>query len=183
MNIFVLDLNPQRAAVYHCDKHVVKMITETTQILSSVHHRTEKKDYIDYNFLYKDVKRGNQANIKWCLESIENYLWLCELGKQLCIEYRKRYKKIHKTEGKIDYLKNWLPHFNNTKLTFFAQCMPEQYKVKTGKLEDAVEAYRNYYVGEKSEFAKWKLGNIPEWYRIKLMEKRNSEDFDFIINL
>jgi len=29
MNIFVLDYNPKKAAEYHCDKHVVKMILET----------------------------------------------------------------------------------------------------------------------------------------------------------
>lgn len=36
MNIFVLDYNPQKAALYHCDKHVVKMILESAQILSSI---------------------------------------------------------------------------------------------------------------------------------------------------
>lgn len=39
--------------------------------------------------------------------------------------------------------------------------MPEQYKN-----EDAVQAYRNYCVAEKSRFAKWKLGNRPEWWKI-----------------
>lgn len=37
MNIFVLDYNPKFAAEYHCDKHVVKMILESAQILSSIH--------------------------------------------------------------------------------------------------------------------------------------------------
>lgn len=36
MNIFVLDYNPKLAAQYHCDKHVVKMILESTQIVCSV---------------------------------------------------------------------------------------------------------------------------------------------------
>lgn len=33
MNIFVLHWLPQIAALYHCDKHVVKMILEYAQIL------------------------------------------------------------------------------------------------------------------------------------------------------
>lgn len=34
MNIFILDKDPT-----HCDKHVVKMVLETAQILSTVHHQ------------------------------------------------------------------------------------------------------------------------------------------------
>ena len=37
MNIFVLSKNPQIAAHLHCDKHVVKMILETAQLLYSAH--------------------------------------------------------------------------------------------------------------------------------------------------
>jgi hypothetical protein len=35
MNIFVLDEYPGDAARYLCDKHVVKMILESTQIIST----------------------------------------------------------------------------------------------------------------------------------------------------
>lgn len=37
MNIFYLDKNPVMAAQYHCDQHVVKMILETAQMLSTAH--------------------------------------------------------------------------------------------------------------------------------------------------
>jgi hypothetical protein len=33
MNIFYLDKDPETCAQYHCDKHVVKMILETAQLL------------------------------------------------------------------------------------------------------------------------------------------------------
>jgi hypothetical protein len=33
MNIFVLDRNPMVCAMYHCDKHVPKMILETAQMI------------------------------------------------------------------------------------------------------------------------------------------------------
>jgi hypothetical protein len=44
-------------------------------------------------------------------------------------------------------------------LTPFAQAMPDQYKH-----EDAVMAYRQYYLAEKSKIAKWKHGNAPDWF-------------------
>ena len=37
MNIFYLDTNPALCAEYHCDKHVVKMIIEYAQLLSTAH--------------------------------------------------------------------------------------------------------------------------------------------------
>lgn len=36
MNLFLLHAKPRRAARYHCDSHVVKMILETTQVLTAV---------------------------------------------------------------------------------------------------------------------------------------------------
>ena len=40
MNIFFLDFDTKKCAKYHCDKHVVKMILETAQLLCGVHHMT-----------------------------------------------------------------------------------------------------------------------------------------------
>ena len=39
MNIFHLDKDPNTCAKYHCDKHVVKMILETAQMLSTAYQR------------------------------------------------------------------------------------------------------------------------------------------------
>ena len=40
MNIFVLDYDTKVCAQMHCDKHCVKMILETAQLLCGVHHMT-----------------------------------------------------------------------------------------------------------------------------------------------
>jgi hypothetical protein len=37
MNIFYLDKDPIKAAEYSCDKHVVKMILESAQMLCTAH--------------------------------------------------------------------------------------------------------------------------------------------------
>jgi hypothetical protein len=44
MNIFYLDKDPKTCAQYHCDKHVVKMILEYAQLLSTAHRVIDGKE-------------------------------------------------------------------------------------------------------------------------------------------
>jgi hypothetical protein len=37
MNLFFLSRNPREAAQAHCNRHVVKMVLETAQLLSTAH--------------------------------------------------------------------------------------------------------------------------------------------------
>jgi len=157
MNIFVLDNDPFLAAQYHCDKHVVKMIVESFQILSFAHHH--------YNTKYKDVvykkTHANHPCCQWVIQSYDNYKWLYQLAFFLLKEYTYRYNKIHKSQEKLQYI-----YYNpcpEGALTPFAQAMPEQYRD-----ENTVQAYRNYYIGEKIRFAKWRLGNIPKWFVLEM---------------
>ena len=46
-------------------------------------------------------------------------------------------------------------------LTPHALAMPPQYHNA-----DPVTAYRNYYLNEKKDFAKWKMGNVPTWWTV-----------------
>ena len=48
----------------------------------------------------------------------------------------------------------------NTILTPFAQAMPDEYKNN-----DPIQAYRDYYNGEKSYFAKCKNSPTPTWFK------------------
>jgi hypothetical protein len=50
-------------------------------------------------------------------------------------------------------------------ITPFAQAMPDQYKDN-----NAIVAYRKYYLGEKIRFAKWKFTEEPEWWITKTAE-------------
>lgn len=161
MNIFVLDRDPIQAAEFCCDKHILKMVIESTQILSSVHRLCDNVDQIDGIPLYK-LTHKNHPCVKWAKESLSNYRWLCLHALSLCIEYEKRYYKRHACEKLIIVFSYNTPknlHWHG--LTEFVQCMPEQYKIK----DDAVSAYRHYYKAEKSRFAKYKLGNTP-WFMI-----------------
>jgi hypothetical protein len=188
MNIFVLAYDPFIAAKQMCDKHVVKMIVETAQMLSTAHRvldgvplnstSASGRKYKKYimpdaqwdNILCKAVM-PNHPCTAWCLETQENYKWLCRHGMQLLHEYTARYGKVHKMEPLYwDYLihpPKMFKHRKNHILTEFPQAMPPQYKDP-----DPVVAYRQYYINEKSRFAKWKLGNVPDWYTEGLNAKQ-----------
>jgi len=177
MNIFYLDEEPRKCAQYHCDKHVVKMILEYCQLLSTAHRvldgvesfgltsngrkikRWFMEDPIKELDLYK-ATHVNHPSAVWCRESSINYLWLHSLLANLMVEYKIRYNnKQHKCESKI--LKLGFPPINSPQIpmTSIPLCMPDKYKV-----ECPIQSYRNFYINEKVAFARWKTGNIPNWF-------------------
>lgn len=154
MNIFYLDKNITKCAQYHCDKHIVKMILEYAQLLST----TKRLNGDDNSILYKSAFVNHPANI-WVRSNIKHYKYLYLLLKAVLKEYTFRYNKIHKVEreGLFSYLKNF-PNLPNIKFQEPPKLMPDEYKVT-----DVVTSYRNYYIKDKLRFAKWKKRNIPDW--------------------
>ena len=150
MNIFVLDEDPQKAAAYHNDKHCVKMILESTQILSTVMWRNNQKGP------YKSTHLNHPCVI-WAEQSLDNWNWLYDLLHYLSEEYTFRFNKIHKSTQIFHQL---IPPMKNRGLTSFVQCMPDLFKIEN----KPVQAYRNYYMNEKRHIASWKT-QIPEWWR------------------
>lgn len=156
MNIFILDINPKNVAKFHCDKHVVKMIVETAQMLSTTHyilnsslkHKVYKPAYI------------NHPCTKWVRKSKGNYIWTLELLAYLLTQYKIRYKKIHKTFEIYRYLCNY-PRFKKKNMTNFVLAMPDKYKSKC-----VIKSYRTYYLNDKKSFAKWEKGiEAPWWWK------------------
>lgn len=91
MNIFILDESPAKAAEYHADKHVVKMIVEHNQMLSTAVILAGGPS----EGLYKIAHKNHPCTV-WTRESRENFIWLCDLTVNLFKEYGKRYGKEHK---------------------------------------------------------------------------------------
>ena len=153
MNIFFLDQNIKRCAKYHCDQHVIKMILESTQILSTVLSLQGIKT------LYKPSHQKHPSVI-WTCASLQNWLWLRELVFLLNDEYKYRYNSIinHKSYDVAKQLK--VPNLPEKGLLEHPQVMPEEYKV----LNDPVTAYRNFYIFSKSKFATWRKRKKPYWY-------------------
>jgi len=146
MNIFFLNWNPRKAAEYHCDKHVVKMIIETAQLLYTAHWvlETPNMPLNSYKMTHK-----NHPSAIWARESLANYLWLCSLGWWLCKEYQFRYnndkkQNTHKTEAHIVWLLNNHPKLSNINMTPVRQAMPDEYK-----MSDPIESYQKYYIEDK----------------------------------
>ena len=176
MNIFVVDEHPVRAANQMIDKHVVKMILESGQMLSTAHRVLDGDEYYDKTKNGRRIKRWrlsdereerlwkasfvNHPCTRWVMESLSNYRWLSVHGLALAREYTRRYGRTHASESLMEYLLTKSPiNITDRGLTKFAQAMPEQYKN-----ESAVSAYRAYYMGEKYRFAKWTKAPIPEWW-------------------
>ena len=112
MNIFALHIHPTLAAKQHCDKHVVKMILETAQLLSTAHRmldgdetrrpsvsgKTETKYWVMENnnmenTLYRATMMSHPCAI-WVRETDANYTWAYNLFVGLCDEYTHRYGKV-----------------------------------------------------------------------------------------
>jgi hypothetical protein len=182
MNIFYLDQHPKIAAEYHCDKHVVKMIIEYAQLLSTAHRILDGDLYIDKTANGRNIKRWklddprepilykashiNHPSAIWVRESLDHYQWLWNLATELCQEYRHRYggktDKQHKTSLVIQNLSFAPNNIPRTGLfTEPPQAMPEDAKVPG----DSIAAYRNYYKKHKVRFAKWTNREIPSWYK------------------
>jgi hypothetical protein len=151
MNIFVLHESPQKSAQMQCDKHVVKMILETAQMLCTVASQQGCPTP------YRATHAKHPCTI-WTSQSSANWWWLIDHGIALCEEYTRRYNKIHKSQKVIEYCKTLRLKFPRSTPTPFAQAMPQQYKHV-----DPVKAYRAYYKGEKSAFATWKT-EVPNWW-------------------
>lgn len=169
MNIFVLDTNPVKAAEQMCDKHIVKMIIESCQMLSAAIDVNCRKDLRPTELSPSQqlgLPQYPKAHLKhpcteWVCKSRGNYNWLLRHLRALNFQYYKRYNKIHALEGcctVYDGQRQWLS-FDQNKRTTFVQAMPDRYKSN-----DPVQAYRQYYIYEKFTFAKWKMGNKPEWF-------------------
>ena len=172
MNIFILSLNPKECAKFHCDKHVVKMILETVQLLYCAHWILQTGNKwiescqvatIDAKTVgpYKQTHKNHPCSI-WARESVSNYNYLATLGMALCEEYTYRYGKVHNCQYHLNWLIKNVPKNNKKERTEFPQAITNtKYRVK----DDPVQAYRNYYKGDKSSFAKWTKRKIPNWFK------------------
>lgn len=153
MNIFVLDKDIKKCAEYHADQHVIKMILEYAQMLCTVLHEN------GIEAPYKPTHRNHPCTL-WAGESLSNWKWLKELALAVNEEYKFRYVKTvdHKSATIIMSLPE--PPITDKGLTEFAQAMPKEYRVEG----NPVQAYRNFYIHDKSRFAKWKKREIPDWW-------------------
>jgi hypothetical protein len=163
MNIFFLHTNPRKAARWHCDKHVVKMLLETCQLLYTCHWMITGSvtgaPICNGHSGYKKC-HWNHPCSKWLRLSSFHYVWLSTLGLELLREYKFRYNgKHHACEPHILWLSQNVPlglAFNGWTDPFLA--MPDIYKCG-----DAIASYRRYYIGAKKDFLNYTGRSVPHW--------------------
>ena len=165
MNIFAVNSDPKIAARELCNKHIIKMPTETGQLLYLCFSNNKNNYY-------------KHPAAVWTRNSLSNFEWLVEHGKELCLEYQRRYKRIHRASLVI----NWAARnkdklvFQDNGLTEFARCFGK-YKSVLAPVLDTIQAYKNYYLLDKKEFAKWpSIESVPNWW-LKEREKYVDKSF------
>ena len=176
MNLFYLHEDPKESAKLHLDKHVVKMVIEYAQMLSTAHRMLDGTQYTDASsgrriqrwrldnsnmdgVLYK-ASHINHPSTRWVRENAIQYKYAYDMFTALCDEYTYRYGKIHLTYTKLRDLLNEIP--NNITLGSYSeppQCMPEDVKVQN----DSISAYHKYYQEYKKDFAVWTARPTPEF--------------------
>jgi len=156
MNIFYLDKCPRKAAQYQYNKHVVKMILESAQMLCTAHHCYGDKDQVE-NVPYKQAHLNHPSTV-WTRRSKSTYMWLYNHMMALGNEYTKRYGKTHLSITKCkDFLAIPPRHIQGDDWCQPPQAMPDEYKDKC-----SIQAYWNYYIGEKHVVAN---NNTEEIYK------------------
>ena len=170
MNLFVLHKDPSECAKLHCDKHVVKMVLETAQILCTV-----MGEYCDVPYKSTHV---NHPCTKWCRANASNYAWCVDLFLSLSDEYTFRYKKVHKSAQVL--MSSEYMHLvgANTRLIeealgrgeLMAPALAMSNIDTSGYLhtwDDAVQYYRKYYCTKNGDWIRNYTGrDVPDWLKI-----------------
>ena len=141
------------------NKHVVKMILESAQLLSTAHRMLDgefhegfsksgrrQKQWVHPNDKLYAATHVNHPSAAWARETSDNYVWLFDHFMGLCCEYSSRYfNRTHKTwDILVDTLSELPSNIRIGTLSKMPQAMPDIYHTK-----DSVQAYRKYYESEK----------------------------------
>jgi hypothetical protein len=177
MNIFYTDSDPKIAAQNMVDRHVVKMILESAQLLSTAHRLLDAKEYVGKSESGKNIKRwklsneideilysathNNHPSSIWTRKNSANYDWLYVHFISMGEEYTHRYGRNHLTIEKLGVILKAKPkNINKSEtITKMFPCMDEKYVVS----EDPITNYRNYYNNGKADLFRWTNRKPPSW--------------------
>lgn len=182
MNIFALSRCPVESAQQMINKHVVKMPTETCQML---HTNALFKEYTDRygqeptlaqlkqyhedteSTLMKPAMLNHPSTI-WARQNNDNTMWLFEHGLALCEEYSLRYyNKRHGTYNRL--LQTPIEYDADSSLaTPVSIAMFDKYRIPNEYGEHCweyvIDSYRHYYLEGKWQFAHWTKREEPSWW-------------------
>jgi len=162
MNIFLLHPNARKCAQMHCDKHVIKMILEHTQLMYTAVHVTcpEYIEHIENINKVKAYKKTHQNHpcAKWVRQSKNNFMWLLLMTWWLVKEKQFRWGGDHKCRRHLRGLL-WA-----AKNITFPQVKQTQWAIANPyKSMEPVESYRKYYIYDKQHILKWTKRDVPDF--------------------
>lgn len=184
MNIFALSRCPVESAEQMIDKHVVKMPTESCQMLHTnclyflfwnCHGREpslkELKEFhkeSHFNYLMKPAMLNHPSTI-WARQTKANFMWLYNHAIALCKEYSYRFKKKHGAEKRI--LDSFTFSYDEEDLTPVSIAMADEYRLPEEKhtWDFVIRSYRHYYREGKWSFAYWLRRDNPDWFPVSFI--------------
>ena len=187
MNIFALSRNPVEAAQQMLDKHIVKMPTETCQMLHTnilymqyVQEHGKEPKLKDLKAFHAATESNlmkpamlNHPSTIWARQTYANWNWLYEHGLSLCDEYAYRYDKTH---GTLQRILDCVPYFDllydhpfpEIGLKPITIAMDDKYRIpnqmEVPNWEHVIKSYRHYYLEGKWRFAEWRNERRPKWF-------------------
>lgn len=153
MNLFILDEDQEKSVQSHCDRHVVKMILECAQILTTAHYLCDGELGEGW---YKPTHQ-NHPVVRWAAETTGNYQYVYRQFELLSAEYTWRYGKTHLSWTRMGGVLHELPwDIRVGRAIEFYLAMPVEYGGRQrARLAETVRCYRAYYSGEKRRMFKW----------------------------
>lgn len=159
MNIFYLHPHPMVAAQMMCDAHVVKMITESAQMLNAVSFKRTGK-YLP-SFPRFPLSVLSHPCTLWAEKNEHNTSWLARHMQALYSEYVYRYKKD--SDKFFEWYKEVFPFlvYHYDEHTPPALAMPDMFKIDG----DPVQSYHNYYRFKSKSMPRftYTIRTQPEW--------------------
>ena len=188
MNVFYLSSLPRECAEMHCDKHVVKMIIEYAQLMSTAHRVLDGDQYSGKTKTGRNIKRWkhpisnmentlylashiNHPSAIWVRANRRHYDWLHAMWIFLGQEYTHRYGREHLTITKLKRVLEKSPQ--NIPYGKFKQ--PPQAMPDECKHDSSIIAYRTYYNLYKKPFAKWTNRKMPTFFHNYLVRENEKK--------
>jgi hypothetical protein len=169
------------------DSHVVKMILESCQLLSTAHRLLDgqpvqgktKTGRKATRYLLSDNRETvlyqathiNHPSSVWVRRSAKNYNWLHNHLMALLNEYTYRYGKVHKCTTIAVALSRLPEDISYAGFTDPTPAMKEEFLVD----KDSLKSYRNYYIKGKVHLHKYTKRHAPKW----LMENTDMAIYTF----
>lgn len=188
MNIFLLSYERnahkhfREQAAFHCDKHVIKMIAESTQLLvTSMATGTILSQHYQLPSMMpsqtpcKPLASGHAGHpcTRWTGASINHVHYLVRLALALCEEKKRRWpiKADHDYEQwlqsvRLDLAELGFADHDPLPIDFAVAVKNEQLRSTATPHHQAVAIYRSYYVSDKAGIATWRKVMTPIWYQM-----------------